>query len=114
MKGDFMRIIQVLVFCLFLATLCFADDKIVPEGALEITGKQEHPSLMIDSNSKIWRVNELAFCDDKGNRVGTLYLESPLRFEGNADASAKAFFNHLLKKRECPKDCGKECQCASH
>lgn len=39
----------------------------------------------------------ITFHNEKEGPVGTLYLENPVRFEGNADASAKVFFDCLKK-----------------
>ena len=32
-----------------------------------------------------------------GKIVGTLYIEDPIRFDGNAEESAKIFFNEVIK-----------------
>lgn len=44
------------------------------------------------------RPHQIEFRDDSNNTVGTLYCENPLRFEGNADASAKLFFDAMVKQ----------------
>ena len=36
------------------------------------------------------------FSDANGKEVGVLYLEDPMRFEGNAEESAKIFFEYLI------------------
>lgn len=41
-----------------------------------------------------WPV-ELEFVDAQMGTIGVLYLERPLRFEGDADASALVFFRHI-------------------
>jgi uncharacterized small protein (DUF1192 family) len=32
-----------------------------------------------------------------GEEVGRMFFENPLRFEGDAEASAKVFFEHVVK-----------------
>lgn len=36
--------------------------------------------------------------------VGTLYLDEPIRFEGDADESARAFFECLIARTEIRKE----------
>lgn len=45
----------------------------------------------------------VTFYDSTNELIGTLYLENPMRFEGNAEESAKVFFNFVteyLKERK--------------
>ncbi|RPJ00626.1 MAG: hypothetical protein EHM36_14390 [Deltaproteobacteria bacterium] len=45
------------------------------------------------------------FHNSAGEVVGTLYLEDPMRFEGNADESAKVFFESVIREIE---QCGEK------
>jgi hypothetical protein len=40
----------------------------------------------------------LNFCKEDGETIGKLYLESPMRFEGDAEESARIFFEHVIKR----------------
>jgi len=47
--------------------------------------------------SSTFLANTLTMTDDKGDLVGTLYLENPMRFEGNVEESAKIFFDEVVR-----------------
>jgi hypothetical protein len=36
--------------------------------------------------------------EEDGETIGKLYLESPMRFEGDAEESARIFFEHVIKR----------------
>lgn len=41
----------------------------------------------------------ISFLAADGRVVGTLYIEDPMRFEGNVDESVRLFFEAVIKER---------------
>jgi len=50
----------------------------------------------INIPKEVFMPNRIVFNDVNGKLVGTLFLEDPLRFEGNADQSARLFIDNVI------------------
>jgi hypothetical protein len=46
---------------------------------------------------EIFYANKFHFSGEDGKEIGVLYLEDPMRFEGNVEESAKMFFEYVIK-----------------
>jgi len=55
------------------------------------------PDEPINISKEVFMLDKIVFNDVNGKLVGTLFLEDPLRFEGNADRSARMFINNILR-----------------
>ncbi len=58
---------------------------------------KQYDTLTSDMDVKFYQPrNDVIFMDENNQEVGRLVLEKPMRFVGDADASAKVFFDNVL------------------
>lgn len=58
-----------------------------------IVAQNENPDLDL----AYYMTTSVVFYGESGEKVGELFLESPLRFEGQTEKSAELFFKYLIK-----------------
>jgi len=62
-----------------------------------ITKKNITNSEYVFSSEVYTPPHNMTFTNEKGDEVGRLDFEKEMKFTGNADESAKIFFEHFLK-----------------
>lgn len=66
----------------------------LPANGLEYTDEHQYHRLELKNGSE---PTSLRLVCDGGDQVGILHFGPPMRFEGDCDASAKLFFEHVCR-----------------